>query len=59
MGVKEVLSMSRLAWIVLFLALAGLFILLYSLLKVAHDADEKAGYMEEYSWDLNEEEEDD
>ena len=46
--------MSRLAWIVLFLALAGLFILLYSLLKVAHDADERAGYMEEYSSDLDE-----
>ena len=51
--------MSRLAWIVLFLALAGLFILLYCLLKVAHDADERAGYMEEYSWDLDDEEEDD
>ena len=51
--------MSRLAWIVLFLALAGLFILLYSLWKVAHDADERAVYMKEYSWDLDDEEEDD
>lgn len=51
--------MSRLVWIILFLSVAGLMILLYSLLKAAHDADERAGYMEEYGLDFDEEEDED
>lgn len=49
--------MNDIVWIILFLSLAGLMILLYSLLKVAHDADERAGYMEEYGSDFDEEDE--
>lgn len=50
--------MTNIVWIIVFLSVAGLFLLLYSLLKVAHDADEQAGYMEEYGIDFDDEDDD-
>ena len=50
--------MTTIVWIIVFLSIAGLLLLLYSLLKVAHDADERAGYMEEYGLDFDENDED-
>lgn len=42
--------------ITLIVAIFGLCVMLFALLKVAHDADERAGYMEEYGSDFDEEE---
>ena len=51
--------MTSVLWIVGIAAVFFLFVLLYALCRVSADADEQAGYMEEYSWDLDDEEEDD
>lgn len=46
--------MTGIVWIVALAAVFFLFVLLYSLCKVSSDADEQAGYMEEYGQDLDE-----
>ena len=45
--------MTSVLWIV-GIAAVFLFVLLYALCRVSADADEQAGYMEEYSSDLDE-----
>ena len=46
--------MTSVLWIVGIAAVFFLFVLLYALCRVSADADEQAGYMEEYSSDLDE-----
>ena len=46
--------MTSVLWIVGIAAVLFLFVLLYALCRVSADADEQAGYMEEYSSDLDE-----
>ena len=46
--------MTSILWIVGIAAVFFLFVLLYALCKVSADADEQAGYMEEYSRHLHE-----
>lgn len=42
-------------WVIMILAVVGMLVLLYALLNVAHTSDERAGYMEEYGLDFDEE----
>lgn len=46
--------MSGIVWLAIILSAVCMMVMLYALLHVAHDADERAGYMEEYGMDFDE-----